>query len=110
MEKVARRGVEDETVQKDRQKEIDEKMEPIDVVHASACRVHNFRSSALSICEFVRSAFFHLLKVIYKETMKLTTLFTACRGRRFLARLSTREGRNYEFDFFTADTFSPWLF
>ena len=31
--------------------------------------------------------------------MKLTALFTARRGRHFLAALSTREGRNYQFDF-----------
>ena len=31
--------------------------------------------------------------------MKLTALFTARRGRTFLASLSAREGRNYQFDF-----------
>jgi splicing factor 3A subunit 1 len=31
--------------------------------------------------------------------MKLTALFTARRGRSFLANLSGREGRNYQFDF-----------
>jgi len=31
--------------------------------------------------------------------MKLTALFTARRGRGFLASLSAREGRNYQFDF-----------
>jgi splicing factor 3A subunit 1 len=31
--------------------------------------------------------------------MKLTALFTARRGRMFLASLSAREGRNYQFDF-----------
>ena len=31
--------------------------------------------------------------------MKLTALFTARRGRAFLAALSTNEGRNYQFDF-----------
>ena len=31
--------------------------------------------------------------------MKVTALFTARRGRSFLAALSTREGRNYQFDF-----------
>ncbi|KAF9483802.1 hypothetical protein BDN70DRAFT_873425 [Pholiota conissans] len=33
------------------------------------------------------------------DFMKLTALFTACRGRSFLADLSAREGRNYQFDF-----------
>jgi splicing factor 3A subunit 1 len=31
--------------------------------------------------------------------MKLTALFTAQRGRGFLAALSVKEGRNYQFDF-----------
>jgi splicing factor 3A subunit 1 len=31
--------------------------------------------------------------------MKLTAIFTARRGRNFLAALSAREGRNYQFDF-----------
>lgn len=31
--------------------------------------------------------------------MKLTALFTARRGRAFLANLSEKEGRNYQFDF-----------
>lgn len=34
-----------------------------------------------------------------RDVIKLTALFTAQRGRNFLASLSTREGRNYEFDF-----------
>ncbi|TFY58154.1 hypothetical protein EVJ58_g6592 [Rhodofomes roseus] len=33
------------------------------------------------------------------DIMKLTALFTARRGRAFLAALSAREGRNYQFDF-----------
>ncbi|KAG5645012.1 hypothetical protein DXG03_007289 [Asterophora parasitica] len=33
------------------------------------------------------------------DIMKLTALFTARRGRIFLANLSAREGRNYQFDF-----------
>ncbi|KAJ7582921.1 Pre-mRNA splicing factor PRP21 like protein-domain-containing protein [Mycena floridula] len=33
------------------------------------------------------------------DIMKLTALFTARRGRNFLASLSAREGRNYQFDF-----------
>jgi splicing factor 3A subunit 1 len=34
-----------------------------------------------------------------REIMKVTALFTARRGRIFLANLSAREGRNYQFDF-----------
>jgi len=33
------------------------------------------------------------------DIMKLTALFTAQRGRSFLAALSQKEGRNYQFDF-----------
>ncbi|KAF7295109.1 hypothetical protein MIND_01049300 [Mycena indigotica] len=33
------------------------------------------------------------------DILKLTALFTARRGRTFLASLSAREGRNYQFDF-----------
>jgi splicing factor 3A subunit 1 len=36
---------------------------------------------------------------IRRDIMKLTALFTARRGRPFLASLSAREGRNYQFDF-----------
>lgn len=35
----------------------------------------------------------------FRDIMKLTALFTARRGRSFLAALSSREGRNYQFDF-----------
>ncbi|KAJ3767491.1 Pre-mRNA splicing factor PRP21 like protein-domain-containing protein [Lentinula raphanica] len=39
------------------------------------------------------------ISAIDLDTMKLTALFTARRGRNFLAALSAREGRNYQFDF-----------
>ncbi|OJT08855.1 Splicing factor 3A subunit 1 [Trametes pubescens] len=39
------------------------------------------------------------ISAIDLDIMKLTALFTARRGRPFLAALSTREGRNYQFDF-----------
>ncbi|PFH52369.1 hypothetical protein AMATHDRAFT_46246 [Amanita thiersii Skay4041] len=39
------------------------------------------------------------ISTIDLDTMKLTALFTARRGRNFLATLSAREGRNYQFDF-----------
>jgi splicing factor 3A subunit 1 len=34
-----------------------------------------------------------------RDIMKLTALFTARRGHTFLATLSAKEGRNYQFDF-----------
>ncbi|THU99385.1 hypothetical protein K435DRAFT_853425 [Dendrothele bispora CBS 962.96] len=39
------------------------------------------------------------ISAIDLDTMKLTALFTARRGRGFLSALSAREGRNYQFDF-----------
>ena len=36
---------------------------------------------------------------VSRDIIKLTALFTARRGRPFLAALSAREGRNYQFDF-----------
>ncbi|KAE9406457.1 hypothetical protein BT96DRAFT_915412 [Gymnopus androsaceus JB14] len=39
------------------------------------------------------------ISAIDLDIMKLTALFTARRGRNFLAALSSREGRNYQFDF-----------
>ncbi|KAF8633734.1 hypothetical protein AX17_004390 [Amanita inopinata Kibby_2008] len=39
------------------------------------------------------------MSAIDLDIMKLTALFTARRGRNFLATLSAREGRNYQFDF-----------
>jgi len=89
MEKVARGEVDDEQVvekdggaqeetEKAPEKEIDRGLEPptpefiFDEVNISA---------------------------IDMDIMKLTALFTAQRGRSFLAALSSREGRNYQFDF-----------
>ncbi|TFK72524.1 hypothetical protein BDN72DRAFT_894688 [Pluteus cervinus] len=39
------------------------------------------------------------INTIDLDIMKLTALFTARRGRVFLANLSAKEGRNYQFDF-----------
>ncbi|KAF9448336.1 hypothetical protein P691DRAFT_705044, partial [Macrolepiota fuliginosa MF-IS2] len=39
------------------------------------------------------------ISTIDLDIMKLTALFTARRGRNFLATLSAKEGRNYQFDF-----------
>lgn len=39
------------------------------------------------------------LMIYARDIMKLTALFTARRGRTFLATLSQNEGRNYQFDF-----------
>ncbi len=44
--------------------------------------------------------FFYLANgCIFSDIMKLTALFTARQGHSFLATLSVKEGRNYQFDF-----------
>jgi splicing factor 3A subunit 1 len=40
-----------------------------------------------------------LTSCIFSDIMKLTALFTARQGHSFLATLSVKEGRNYQFDF-----------
>jgi splicing factor 3A subunit 1 len=41
----------------------------------------------------------HLMILTSRDILRLTALFEARRGRSFLAALSQREGRNYQFDF-----------
>ena len=54
----------------------------------------------LDLCVYVLSFYFDDVNVLaFRDIMKLTALFTARRGRSFLATLSTKEGRNYQFDF-----------
>jgi len=100
MEKVSRGEVEDETV-KNQEGEKDEKKELIDVgvEPPPAEFILEFPNiSSLDLC--VHSKFLSkVIEGIYRETMKLTALFTACRGRHFLGNLSAREGRNYQFEF-----------
>jgi splicing factor 3A subunit 1 len=42
---------------------------------------------------------YHSFHSFNRDIIKLTALFTAQRGRAFLAALSIKEGRNYQFDF-----------
>ncbi|KAK7023713.1 Pre-mRNA splicing factor PRP21 like protein-domain-containing protein [Favolaschia claudopus] len=50
------------------------------------------------------------ISTIDLDIMKLTALFTARRGRMFLASLSAREGRNYQFDFLRPTHSLFWIF
>ena len=55
--------------------------------------------SSIDLCVSVLFSENHANDGDYRDIMKLTALFTARRGRSFLASLSAREGRNYQFDF-----------
>ncbi|KAL4251665.1 Splicing factor 3A subunit 1 [Abortiporus biennis] len=72
-------GKEEQVVEKVPEKEQDRGLEP-------------------PVPEFILSGFTNISGVDL-DIMKLTALFTAQRGRQFLATLSQREGRNYQFDF-----------
>ena len=103
-EKVARGEVDEEQApkepgqepQKAPEKEVDRGLEPpvpeyiLDIPNISAVDLcvwfHNLRNT-------------HNNMVRSRDIMKLTALFTARRGRVFLAALSQKEGRNYQFDF-----------
>ena len=107
MEKVARGEVDDEPAaekeggkeaeQEVPEREIDRGLEPptpefiYDEVNISAIDMYVLldpqKDSCFNFCIYCR------------DTMKLTALFTARRGRSFLAALSAKEGRNYQFDF-----------
>ncbi|OSX64990.1 hypothetical protein POSPLADRAFT_1134290 [Postia placenta MAD-698-R-SB12] len=86
MDKVVRGELDDETAPKEQvkvdgvveEKEVDKGVEPL-------------------VPEFVLDI--PNITAIDLDIMKLTALFTARRGRSFLAALSAREGRNYQFDF-----------
>ncbi|KIM48855.1 hypothetical protein M413DRAFT_15132 [Hebeloma cylindrosporum] len=85
MDKVAQGEVEDESAMKDKEADVAETKEPVDIgVEPPAPEF---------IIELPH------MSPIDLDIMKLTALFTARRGRSFLASLSAREGRNYQFDF-----------
>ena len=105
MEKVAQGELEDDTPKDTtRGVEVVEPREPVDLgleppLPEFIMDLPNI--SAIDLCVYL----FCLLRVLIKslfylsDIMKLTALFTARRGRMFLASLSAREGRNYQFDF-----------
>lgn len=109
MDKVVRGEVEEGTAPKEGEK-VEEKSEepvvPLDIgeeppVPEFILNIPNITAIdlcvlLLSICE-LREVLKH--RSSNRDTIKLTALFTARRGRPFLNALSAREGRNYQFDF-----------
>ncbi|KDR73452.1 hypothetical protein GALMADRAFT_227902 [Galerina marginata CBS 339.88] len=85
MDKVALGEVEEEAASKDNDAEVTESKEPVDI------------GVEPPPAEFILDL--PNISPIDLDIMKLTALFTARRGRSFLANLSAREGRNYQFDF-----------
>ncbi|KAF8162988.1 pre-mRNA splicing factor [Crassisporium funariophilum] len=85
MERVAQGELEDDTAPKDKETEAAEPKEPVDI------------GVEPPLPEFIMDL--PNISSIDLDIMKLTALFTARRGRSFLASLSAREGRNYQFDF-----------
>ncbi|KAI0747909.1 Pre-mRNA splicing factor PRP21 like protein-domain-containing protein [Daedaleopsis nitida] len=89
MDKVKSGEVEEETPAPGKDAEKDEE-KPVDVVPVDV-------GEEPPIPEFIMSI--PNITAIDLDIIKLTALFTARRGRPFLAALSAREGRNYQFDF-----------
>ena len=61
-------------------------------------KMPNISAVDLYALDYVFSPF-HTDACIFSDIMKLTALFTARQGHSFLATLSVKEGRNYQFDF-----------
>lgn len=104
MEKVIRGELDDEpTAEKDEKKvdsviieqEVDRGIEP--PVPEFILNIPNI--TAIDLCVLHRVFICVQLTCLTRDIMKLTALFTARRGRAFLASLSAREGRNFQFDF-----------
>lgn len=108
MDKVNRGELEEEsTASKEGEKTEEEPVETAPVDLGEEPPIPEFimnipNVTAIDLCVFIPG---HLLRsvlkhfVIARDIIKLTALFTARRGRPFLAALSAREGRNYQFDF-----------
>ncbi|KAF8638509.1 hypothetical protein AX16_010492 [Volvariella volvacea WC 439] len=88
MDKIARGETEDEAVMGKEGVEGEEKQKQVEVVDVGI-----EPPSPEFVLELPN------ISAIDLDIMKLTALFTARRGRAFLAHLSQREGRNYQFDF-----------
>ncbi|CCM02886.1 uncharacterized protein FIBRA_05000 [Fibroporia radiculosa] len=87
MEKVVRGEIDEETVPDKDDKEVERVVEERVVDNGIEPPMPEFILDIPNI------------SAIDLDIMKLTALFTARRGRSFLAALSAREGRNYQFDF-----------
>ncbi|KAI0078180.1 hypothetical protein K474DRAFT_1660836 [Panus rudis PR-1116 ss-1] len=88
LEKVARGELDDEHAQKPDAAAGEEKAAPVK---------EEDRGLEPPVPEFVLDA--GHVSAVDLDIMKLTALFTARRGRAFLASLSAKEGRNFQFDF-----------
>ncbi|KAI0831079.1 Pre-mRNA splicing factor PRP21 like protein-domain-containing protein [Trametes gibbosa] len=87
MDKIARGELEEEAAPKESDKAPEEVVEAVPVDMGEEPPAPEFVLNIPNIT------------AIDLDIMKLTALFTARRGRPFLATLSAREGRNYQFDF-----------
>jgi splicing factor 3A subunit 1 len=104
MEKVAQGELEDDTPKDTKGTEEVEPKEPVDLgleppLPEFIMNLPNI--SAIDLYVYLLCLITVLTKslIYFSDIMKLTALFTARRGRMFLASLSSREGRNYQFDF-----------
>ena len=106
LEKVAKGEVDDEDAPKEGKEPMDQPVEKPVVDMGKEPPVPQFildwpNISAVDLCvSYPRAPVLRDLPVHdSSDIMKLTALFTARRGHSFLAALSAREGRNYQFDF-----------
>ena len=106
LEKVAKGDVDDEDVPKEGKEPADQPAEKPTVDLGKEPPVPQYildwpNISAVDLCVCSHHTFLLHDWPIHESSdiMKLTALFTARRGHSFLAALSAREGRNYQFDF-----------
>jgi len=106
LEKVAKGDVDDEDVPKEGKEPTDQPVEKPVVDMGKEPPVPRFildwpNISAVDLCVCLPRASILRDSPVNdsSDIMKLTALFTARRGHSFLAGLSAREGRNYQFDF-----------
>ena len=104
MEKVAQGELEDDTPKDTKGAEAVESKEPVDLgleppLPEFIMDLPNISAIDLYVYLYCLITVLEKSLIYLSDTMKLTALFTARRGRMFLASLSTREGRNYQFDF-----------
>ena len=104
MEKVAQGELEDDIPKDTKGTEAVEPKEPVDIglepPHPEFIMdLPNISSIDLYVYLLRLITLLTKLLIYLSDIMKLTALFTARRGRMFLASLSAREGRNYQFDF-----------
>jgi len=102
MDKVAQGELEEENAQKDKEAEVTKSKEPVDIGVEPPPAEFILDLPNISPIDLYVALMLTIFGTYYRsirDIMKLTALFTARRGRSFLANLSAREGRNYQFDF-----------